>query len=226
MYNDLINSFVENKDPEKASQMAAYMKSQFPFLGIQKPKRVLLGKEYMKEFKRQEAIDWDFVSRLWSMSEREFQYLAVDYLLALRDSLQEKDIDNIGNLIVTKSWWDTIDTLATRIVGPMCFQYPQLISSNILKWSKGDNIWLIRTAILFQLKYKEKTDAELLGLIIKENSGTNEFFINKAIGWALREYSKTNKSWVEEFIKNNTLSSLSVREGSKYLLSRLSASRY
>lgn len=217
MYNDLINSFIENKDPERAAQMAAYMKNQFPFLGIPKPKRVLLGKEYMKEFKKQKEIDWDFVNTLWSMSEREFQYLAVDYLLILKNDLQEKDIENIKTLIITKSWWDTVDTLASNIIGVLCLKFPQLIKSHILEWSSSDNIWLIRSAILFQLKYKEKTDAELLGLIIKKNSGTKEFFINKAIGWALREYSKTNKSWVEEFIKGNTLSSLSVREGSKYL---------
>lgn len=217
MYNDLINSFIENKDPERAAQMAAYMKNQFPFLGIPKPKRVLLGKEYMKEFKKQKEIDWDLVNTLWSMSEREFQYLAVDYLLILKNDLQEKDIENIKTLIITKSWWDTVDTLASNIIGVLCLKFPQLIKSHILEWSSSDNIWLIRSAILFQLKYKEKTDAELLGLIIKKNSGTKEFFINKAIGWALREYSKTNKSWVEEFIKGNTLSSLSVREGSKYL---------
>lgn len=217
MYNDLINVFLENKDPEKASQMAAYMKDQFPFLGIPKPKRELLSKECMKEFKKQGEIDWDFVNMLWSKSEREFQYLAMDYLLKLINSLQEKDIENIKTLIITKSWWDTIDTLATRIISPLCLKYPELINSHILKWSKEDNIWLIRIAILFQLKYKEKTDAELLGIIIKENSETKEFFINKAIGWALREYSKTNKTWVEEFIKKNRLNSLSVREGSKYL---------
>lgn len=217
MYNDLINSFIENKDPERAAQMAAYMKNQFPFLGIPKPKRALLGKEYMKDFKKQQEIDWDLVNTLWSMSEREFQYLAVDYLLILKNDLQEKDIENIKTLIITKSWWDTVDTLASNIIGVLCLKFPQLIKSHILEWSSSDNIWLIRSAILFQLKYKEKTDAELLGLIIKKNSGTKEFFINKAIGWALREYSKTNKSWVEEFIKGNTLSSLSVREGSKYL---------
>ena len=217
MYNDLINSFIENKDPERATQMAAYMKNQFPFLGIPKPKRALLGKEYMKDFKKQQEIDWDLVNTLWSMSEREFQYLAVDYLLILKNDLQEKDIENIKTLIITKSWWDTVDTLASNIIGVLCLKFPQLIKSHILEWSSSDNIWLIRSAILFQLKYKEKTDAELLGLIIKKNSGTKEFFINKAIGWALREYSKTNKSWVEEFIKGNTLSSLSVREGSKYL---------
>lgn len=217
MYNDLINIFLKNKDPERASQMAAYMKDQFPFFGIPKPKRELLSKEYMKQFKKEGDLDWDFVNMLWSMSEREFQYLAVDYLLKLIDSLQEKDIENIKPLIITKSWWDTVDTLATRIIGPLCLKHPELINSHIIKWSKEDNIWLIRNAILFQLKYKEKTDAELLGIIIKENSETKEFFINKAIGWALREYSKTNKTWVEEFIKRNRLNSLSVREGSKYL---------
>lgn len=147
MDSELINIFIENKDPEKGSQMAAYMKNQFPFLGIQKPKRVLLGKEYLKELKKQKAIDWDLVNMLWSLPEREFQYLAADYLLAMVDFLQDKDIESIKDLIIRKSWWDTVDTIATRILGPMCLKYPKLIKSDILKWSNSENIWLIRSAI-------------------------------------------------------------------------------
>lgn len=217
MYSELIKSFMENRDEDQGAKMAAYMKNNFPFLGIPKPRRAVLEKEYIKAFKRQKIIDWDFVNALWSMSEREFQYLAIDYLLVLKDFLQKNDIDNIRTLIITKSWWDTVDTIAGNITGVLCLKHPELINSHILKWSESDNIWLVRTAILYQLKYKENTDAELLGLIIKQNSKTKEFFINKAIGWALREYSKTNKEWVNEFMQNNTLNPLSVKEGSKYL---------
>ena len=217
MYNELINSFLENSDQGQAVKMAAYMKNNFPFLGIPKPKRAFLGNEFMKKAKKQKVIDWNFVFMLWERPEREFQYMAIDYLLALKGCLQKNDIDNIRFLIITKSWWDTVDTIAGNITGVLCLQHPELINSHILKWAESDNIWLMRTAILYQLKYKEKTDAALLGLIIKQNSETKEFFINKAIGWALREYSKTNKEWVKQFIQTNTLSPLSIKEGSKYL---------
>ncbi|MTI81231.1 MAG: DNA alkylation repair protein [Firmicutes bacterium] len=217
MYNKLINSFLENKDQEKAVKMAAYMKNNFSFLGIPKPLRAKLEKEFIKAAKKQRSIDWDLINKLWNMPEREFQYLAVDYLLALKDCLQKNDIDNVRSLIINKSWWDTVDILAGNITGVLCLKHPELINSHMLKWAESDNVWLIRTSILYQLRYKGKTDAALLGLIIKQNSESKEFFINKAIGWALREYSKTNKIWVKEFIESNTLSPLSVREGSKYL---------
>lgn len=216
-YNELIKSFNENKNQEQAVKMSAYMKDKFPFMGIPKPERAILQNELIKKVRKEESIDWNFIFKLWDMPEREFQYLAVDYLLVLKDSLQKTDIDNVKTLIINKSWWDTVDSLAEKITGVLCAKYPELIQSHILKWSESDNIWLVRIAILFQLKYKEKTDTELLSLIINNNNNTKEFFINKAIGWVLREYSKTNKEWVKVYLENNKLHSLSVREASKYL---------
>ncbi len=216
-YSRLINSFLENKNEERAVQMAAYMKNKFPFLGIPKPERAKLQKDFIKQAKKKGSIDWALVFKLWEMPQREFQYLAVDYLQALKNFLQKGDIDQVKTLIITKSWWDTVDSIAQNLVGQLCLKYPELIESHILKWAQSENIWLVRVAIIFQLKYKEKTDTKLLGLIIKQNCDTKEFFINKAIGWALRQYSKTNKEWVKQFIENNQLHPLSVREGSKYL---------
>ncbi len=96
-------------------------------------------------------------------------------------------------------------------------KYPELIDDYILDWSNGDNMWLKRSSVLFQLKYKEKTNVNLLKEIILNNNMDNEFFIAKAIGWILREYSKTNPKWVKEFIENNYLQKLSIREGGKYI---------
>jgi len=143
--------------------------------------------------------------------------LAVDYLIALKDYIKAEDMERIEYLITTKSWWDTVDAIASVVVGQMCRNYPELIESHILNWAKSSNIWLARTAILFQLKYKENTDIDLLSRIIRENSEQKEFFITKAIGWVLREYSKTNQEWVREFIRNNALQPLSIKEGSKYI---------
>lgn len=217
MINNIISAFYDNADSVKAPQMSAYMKIKFPFLGIQKPQRQKISKEFIKEAKKTKAVDWDTVDRLWDLPEREFQYLAVDYLIALNDYIKPEDIARIEKLITTKSWWDTVDAIASVIVGQMCKNHPQLIESHIKKWSESDNIWLKRTAILFQLKYKENTDVNLLSRIIKENSEEKEFFITKAIGWILREYSKTDKEWVREFIRNNALQPLSIREGIKYI---------
>lgn len=215
--NELILSFYENKDQNQAIYMAAYMKNQFPFLGIPKPQRAILQRDFTKSAKKQPSVDWEFVFLLWDLPEREFQYLAVDYLLALKDKLQKADINHIRTLIMTKSWWDTVDILAGNLIGTLCAAQPELIQSHIVKWADSENIWLVRSAILFQLKFKENTDTQLLSSIIISNSNTKEFFINKAIGWALREYSKTNKIWVRTFLASNSLHPLSLREASKYL---------
>lgn len=213
----LIQTFYHHKDQDRSKQMAAYMKDKFPFIGLPKPKRLQLQKDFIKEEKKKKVIDWELVFILWNLEEREFQYLAIDYLVALKKYLQKSDMDKVKELIINKSWWDTVDLLAGNIVGTLCAEYPELIQAYILDWCKSPNIWLVRTAILFQLKYKENTDTELLSFIIETNSASKEFFINKAIGWILREYSKTNKEWVKSFIATHTLAPLSVREGSKYL---------
>ncbi len=217
MHNNIISEFRDSRDPIKAEAMAAYMKNKFPFLGLIRPERNRLQKEFIKSAKKSGLIDWDFINECWNLPEREYQYLAMDYLIALKQNLQKGDLTKIEGLITSKSWWDTVDAIADKLVGDLCRRLPELINEYILKWAVSENIWLARSAILFQLKYKDLTDSELLKRIILENNDTKEFFINKAIGWALREYSKTNRAWVQDFINNNHLHPLSVREGSKYL---------
>ena len=217
MEKQLIQSFYEHGDQQQAKRMATYMKSKFPFLGIQKPQRVELQKEYIKQAKKLKSINWDFVTALWNLPEREFQYLALDYLLALKNNLVQSDIGHIEILIIEKSWWDSVDCLATNITGALCAKYPDLTQSHILSWAGSDNIWLARVGVLFQLKYGEATDTKLLQGIINKNSDYKEFFIAKAIGWALREYSKTDAEWVKSFLAANSLQPLSVREASKYI---------
>ncbi len=216
MYQKLINSFHENRNYEKANSMKAYMKDQFEFLGIQKDQRSSLQKEFIKDAKKTKEVDWDIVFTLWNLPEREFQYIAMDYIVSLKDNLNKEDIYNVEKLITEKSWWDTVDLLSSKVVGTLCLKYPELIEV-VSSWSESDNMWLKRSSILFQLKYKEKTNVEVLKEIILNNNMDNEFFIAKAIGWILREYSKTNPDWVKEFIENNHLQKLSVREGSKYI---------
>lgn len=215
--DELITTFYANRDPQRAVGMAAYMKNQFSFLGIPRPDRSLLQKDFIKRARRDRKIDWQDIYRLWDLPEREFQYLALDYLVALKDKLQPADIYNLQTLILLKSWWDTVDKLAAIPVGSICLKHPEVVQNCLLPWADSDNIWLARTAILYQLKFKNNTDTDVLSLIIEQNSNSKEFFINKAIGWSLREYSKTNREWVRDFVNTHTLAPLSVREASKYL---------
>lgn len=213
---DIFEIFYENKNEQQAEPMAKYMKNLFPFLGIKKPERAILSKEFLKERKKDNLVDWDFIFKCYEMPEREFQYLAIGYMERVKDLFTPDDMYNIEKLLTTKSWWDGVDSI-NKVVGHIAMKYEDVKENTISKWIESDNIWLTRISIIFQLSYKEKTDTDFLSKSILHNSQTTEFFINKAIGWALREYSKTNKEWVRNFIENNRLSKLSVREGSKYI---------
>lgn len=214
--DNIIDLFYKGRNEELAVPMAKYMKDQFPFLGIKKPEREGLYKGFLNERKKDAAVDWDFIYRCFELPEREFQYLALTYMDAVKELFTIDDMEKIKELITTKSWWDTVDSISP-IVGYIAMKYPAVKEDVVNSWIYSDNIWLKRVSILFQLKYKEKTDTEFLTKAIVNNSNTSEFFINKAIGWALREYSKTNKKWVKGFIDNHQLSKLSVKEGSKYI---------
>ena len=213
---DIFKIFYSNRNEEQAIPMAKYMKNNFPFLGLKKQERNALSKEFLKVKRKDTNIDWDFVFKCYDMAEREFQYLAIDYMEKVKKLFTPDDMGNIEKLLTTKSWWDSVDAI-NRVVGHVAMEYPEVKEDIITKWIESNNIWLNRVSIIFQLKYKEKTDTQFLSKAILSNSETNEFFIDKAIGWALREYSKTNKEWVKDFIDKNTLHPLSIREGSKYL---------
>ena len=214
---DLITDFEENRNELLAESMSKYMQDKFRFLGIRGATRTEIYKKYFPDARKTKIIDWDFVESCWNKEEREFQYVVVYYLKAMQKFLKREDISRLKYLIVTKSWWDTVDLLA-KVIGSLVIRiegYDQIM----LEWSKDSNIWLKRVAILYQLSLKEKVDKQILERILVDNLGDNEFFINKAIGWALRNYSKYNPEWVREFIKKNkdNMASLSIREASKYI---------
>ena len=147
--------------------------------------------------------------------EREFQYVVVDYLVKNKRHLIKEHINLLEYLITTKSWWDTVDAIASHLVGTVFQKYPELIDSHGTIWLQSDDIWLNRTMIIFQLKYKDRTNEKLLFDIIKQLKNKDEFFIQKAVSWALREYSKTNPDSVLAFIESQDLSNLAKREGMK-----------
>lgn len=217
IYEELLSVMKENADAEKAEKMSAYMRNQFEFLGIQSVLRKEISKPYLKELKSKKDMDWEFVFSAWDSDYREMQYIAGEYLKSSIKKMKLKDIEKIKELALKKSWWDTIDFL-DGIAGALAMNYPEL-DDLMIEWSTDENFWLRRVAIDHQLKRKEKTNTELLEKILVNNLNQTEFFINKAIGWSLREYSKTNPEWVRSFIDRHRdgLSNLSIKEGSKYL---------
>ena len=209
--------FESEEDKENAIAMSKYMRYMFEFYGIPSPKRKELYKEFLKEEKKAKTIDWNFLDKCYENNHREFQYLVFDYLLSLKNYITYEDIPMIKKYIITKSWWDTIDFLC-KVIGNIGLKDPR-VKELMLEWSKDKNIWIKRTAIEHQLNLKDKTDSNLLEQIIINCFGTDEFFINKAIGWALRDYSKTNPQWVKDFINKykKQMNDLSIKEASKYI---------
>lgn len=216
-FNKLYEEMIQHKNEEQARQMSKYMLNKFEYIGIKTPERRKIFKNFFKEYKNEEKIDWEFVNKCWENKYREFQYIAADYLKNMKDKLTRDDIPKLKQLILKKSWWDTIDNLDMTI-GALALKDSN-VNKILLEWSIDENIWLRRIAIDHQLLRKEKTNTELLEKILKNNLGQAEFFINKAIGWALRDYSKTNPEWVKNFIEKNKekMAKLSIREASKYL---------
>lgn len=213
---ELLENLKAVANPDDAGAMKAYMKNKFEFLGVKTPARRKLTKAFFKQ-QTDFVIDWDFINEAWNNPYRELQYTALDYLEIRKKLLTPSDLPRLKKLAQTKSWWDTIDFL-DRLVGSIIARFPET-KEIIVAWSCDEDIWLRRLAIDYQLLRKEKTDTELLKKILVNNLGRTEFFINKAIGWALRDYSKTNPDWVRAFIERHQaeMAALSIREGSKYL---------
>lgn len=216
-YFDIKKRFEEKEDKENAAQMAKYMRNQFVFYGLPTPKRKAVYKDFLKEEKKSGQIDWAFLDRCYEDEHREFQYLVCDYLTVMDNFLTYDDIPRIKVYIKCKSWWDTTDSL-DRVIGQIGLRDSR-VDALMLEWSLDDDFWVRRVAIDHQLCRKEKTNTELLEKILVNNFGSDEFFINKAIGWSLRDYSKTNPEWVRAFVEKHAdrMSKLSVKEAGKYI---------
>jgi len=216
----LVACYTEHRDEERAIAMAAYMKNRFPFYGIPMPQRKQLNKALLPERKAAVTETWllETSHLLWQENERECQYAGIDLLERFSSVLTMQAIASLEALILQKSWWDTVDLLATKLVGQLVLQFPEL-RSTMDSYSQHSNLWLRRTAILHQLKYKQKTDTERLFRYCAEDAESKEFFIQKAIGWALREYAKTDPAAVVTFVSHNQkrLANLSQREALKHL---------
>lgn len=213
--NQLEKEFELNKNLEIASQQKAYLKNLFEFYGLKTPVRREIQKPFLvKEFLPTKSEAHQIIKELWNKPQREFHYFGQELAKKYIKKSEKEDIKLYEYMITHNSWWDTVDMIAVHLVGGYLKQLPNEKEKLIEKWLKSSNMWLNRTAILFQLKYKEHIDVYLLEKTIKANLNSNEFFINKAIGWMLREYTRTNPEWVINFVNQheNELSGLSKRE--------------
>jgi 3-methyladenine DNA glycosylase AlkD len=214
----LVHEMEAHAIPEKGVSMAAYLKDHFKCYGIKSPIRNEIQRKWFSYIKPHEFNTWDVVYNLWNLDEREFQYIALDLLKKQRKSFfKQDDHMKLEELITTKSWWDSVDGLASNQVGTYFEQYPDQIDPIITKWRNSDNMWLNRTCLIFQLKYKDNVDFELLKGLIRQYQPVKEFFIQKAIGWSLRQYSKFNPEAVKDFVEEIDLQGLARREAVKYI---------
>lgn len=216
-YLEIRAMFENREDKENALVMAKYMRNKFKFYGLPTPKRKEIYKSFLKDEKKNKIIDWDFLDKCYQDEHREFQYLVCDYLNAMIKYLTYEDIFKIKKYLKSKQWWDTIDFLDT-VIGKIGLR-DNRVDDLMLKWSKDEDFWIRRVAIDHQLCRKEKTNTKLLEQIVVNNFGSDEFFINKAIGWSLRDYSKTNPNWVRYFIDKykDKMNKLSIKEAGKYI---------
>ena len=208
-------------EPAAAVPMRRYMRDQFAYLGLKSPQLGALLRKHLDAHGLPAFADLDAILReLWALPEREFQYAATSLLGRFEAKLPLEFITTLEYMLITKSWWDTVDSLAAGPVGTHFKRYPDVRESYLAKWRRSENFWLRRTTLLFQLNYKSATDFTLLCALIRENLGSKEFFINKAIGWALRQYTRVDPQGVRDFVAATPLHPLSAREALKWLEKR------
>ena len=212
----LEDAFRDLANAENAKWMQKYMRDQFPFLGIKKPER----SEVFSALYRLHGNSFDYFETskaLFSKPEREFQYIAMEYVRKAKISWDDRVPALVEEWIGTESWWDVVDVLGPQIIGPYFLKFPAQRDYWIQRWMNSENFWLQRVCLVFQLNYKEKTDRELMPAVIIQLAGSKEFFIQKAIGWALRQFARHDADWVRQFVATNTLAPLSKREAMKHI---------
>jgi 3-methyladenine DNA glycosylase AlkD len=211
--------FKNGGDSEIARQQKAYLRNKFECFGMKAPirraiQKPFLAKEYLPPKEDLEKI----VKTLWSKPQREFHHFAQELTYKYKKQFEEKDIELFEYMVTHKSWWDTIDFIAPKLIADYFKMYPHQREIQVQKWLASGNIWLQRCCLLFQLHYKETLDTEFLEYVINSLLGSNEFFINKAIGWVLRQYSRVDADWVVAFANKTELAPLSRKEALRLLL--------
>lgn len=216
---ELRTALLDVADPDKAEGMAAYMKHKFDYLGCQAGERRKASKPMTQAAKKMEPDALlELVGALWAEPEREFHYVGMDIVRAGAKNLRASDLGTVREFIVATPWWDTVDSLAVHTVGTMVTNHPELVHE-MDEWIESTDMWISRTAILHQLMYKDRTDVNRLFTYCTMHMESTEFFTRKAIGWALRQYARTDAEAVRSFVAENedSLSGLSKREALRHI---------
>lgn len=215
--NDFIKAlrleFEAHADPKIAAEQRAYLRDQFLFYGIKTPVRRAIQKPFLvKAYLPPKENLEDLIRLLWNRPQREYHYFAQELAQQYAKQFEKKDIRLFEYMVTNNSWWDTVDFIAPKLIAAYFVKFPEERDPNVKKWLGSQNIWLQRSCVIFQLLSKENMDKDFLAHVINSLLGSKEFFINKAIGWALRDYSRTNPEWVKRFVSKTPLEPLSKRE--------------
>jgi 3-methyladenine DNA glycosylase AlkD len=212
----LRRSLSASANDTNAKAMSAYMKGHFHYHGIKSPERKLLSAPFMKRWTPEFAKHpEELVKALWAQKEREYQYIAMEFLARAKRDWKADRLDLYHHLLVSKSWWDTVDMISSTLVGGLIKKYPEL-EEVMDEWNLSENMWLVRSSILYQLKYGQDMDLERLSMNILRHSESKEFFIQKAMGWILRQAARYHTDWVLHFVEVNRLPALTKREALKH----------
>lgn len=205
----------ENADAEIAAGQFAYMKEIQPFRGVKTPERRVLLKHCLSGHAPADFAEYrELILELWQGKYREERYSALDIAEKYRRFRTAQALPLFESMLPDADWWDVLDPLASNLLGGLLVNDAKTLHAKVRCWRKSPDLWTRRAALLVQLKHKEKTDTALLAESIEALAGETDFFICKAIGWVLREYSRTDPRWVRDFIRHheNRLSPLSKRE--------------
>ena len=214
------SSLQAKANPEKAVGMQAYMKTEMPFFGVQKPARAEIARTLIADFAPVDRSEYEaLVLGLWDLPHREEKYLALEVARRHRAFVDSASLPLYRRLIVEGAWWDFVDEVATHLVRTLVIEEPGEAWAEVDAWIEAEDMWLRRSAIICQVGAKERTDARRLFAFCKAHLDEKEFFIRKAIGWALREYAKTDPEAVARFVASHRgeLSTLSFREATKHI---------
>lgn len=208
------------RNAKRAQTASAYMRDHFPFIGMRTEIRRNAQKSWIDSLKTLEdrKLRWSIIRALWEKEERDYQYAAIDLLNSWpKKFYSEEDALELEWILSQKSWWDSVDAIASNYVGKWALLFPEKARKTFEKWRYHDSFWLQRTCLIYQLKYKDHVDSAYLENLIQQMNGNKEFFIQKAIGWSLRQLSKYNPDEVVRILGNNPIKGLALREASKYL---------
>ena len=215
---NISDKFKQNAQPDIAVKMKQYMRNKFEYFGIKSPERKAILKDFFSNNNLPAFEDLDeIVEKLFNKPEREFHYFAIELVGKHKKNWTQETLSLFEQMSVTKSWWDSVDYIKSVCFKPYFLKFPDERYVITQRWIDSENIWLQRLSVIYQLGYKDKTDTKLLRRNILQLNESEEFFVQKAIGWALRDYARFDADFTKQFVAEHNLKPLSKREALKNL---------